>query len=92
MGEGGTTMSRETRFKTNEKDSSKWEIVHECDDENGNPTQWCREINHPKYGKYVWISNMGPYFAVEVDHGGFIELVQCKTLTSAKRWVTRCLL
>lgn len=31
---------------------SKWEVVHECDDENGNPTQWASEINHPRYGKY----------------------------------------
>lgn len=42
----------------------KWEVIHESDDENGNPTQWCKEINHPKYGKYVWINDMGSYFAV----------------------------
>ena len=28
-----------------------WNIVHKCDDEDGNPTQWSSEINHPKYGK-----------------------------------------
>ncbi len=28
-----------------------WNIVHECDDEEGNPVQWATEINHPKYGK-----------------------------------------
>ena len=71
----------------------KWKIIHECDDEYGNPTQWCKEINHPKYGKYVWINDMGNYFNVEVDYGvvGFVELVECKSLESAKRWVTRYL-
>lgn len=33
----------------------KWKIIHESDDEDGNPTQWSTEINHPKYGKYCWI-------------------------------------
>lgn len=56
-------------------------------DEDGNPTQWSSEINHPKYGKYCWINDMGDYFGVEVDYGGFIELVECKSLISAKRWV-----
>ena len=67
-----------------------WNIVHECDDEDGNPNQWYSEINHPKYGKYCWISDMGDYFGVEVDYGGFTEfteLVECKSLISAKRWV-----
>lgn len=33
---------------------------------------------------------MGDYFGVEVDYGGFTEfteLVECKSLISAKRWV-----
>ena len=64
-----------------------WLIVHECDDEEGNATQWAAEINNPKYGKYCWISNMGDYFSVEVDCEGFMELVRCKSLISAKRWV-----
>lgn len=67
---------------------SKWEVVHDCDDENGNPTQWASEINHPRYGKYCWISNTGEYFSVEVDYGEFKELAKCKSLASAKRWVS----
>ena len=56
-----------------------WNIVHECDDENGNPAQWASEINHPKYGKNCWINDMGDYFGVEVDYGGFIEaVVECR--------------
>ena len=35
---GGVKMSKLT-----------WNIVHECDDEEGNPVQWATEINHPKY-------------------------------------------
>ena len=26
----------------------KWKIIHESDDEDGNPTQWSTEINHGK--------------------------------------------
>ena len=65
----------------------KWKIVHECDDEDGNPTQWSTEINHHKYGKYCWINDMGDYFNIEVDYNGFTELKTCKSLLSAKRWV-----
>lgn len=75
----------------------QWNVIHECDDDDGNPTQWAAEINHPKYGKYCWINDMGSdistgYFNVEVNCGGFVELVQCKSLASAKRWVTMNLL
>lgn len=82
-------IKNKTRFSTRGIKMSKlnWNIVHECDDEDGNPTQWSSEINHPKYGKYCWINNMGDYFGVEVDYGGFTELVECKSLISAKRWV-----
>lgn len=71
---------------------NKWEIIHECDTDEGKPAQWCLEINHHKYGKYCWVNDMGDYFGVEVEYGGFIELVQCKSLASAKRWVTMHLL
>lgn len=71
---------------------NQWKIIHESDDDNGNPTLWTLEINHPKYGKYCWISDHINYFSVEVDYGGFIELKQCTSLTSAKRWVTMNLL
>lgn len=73
--------------------NNRWKIIHECDTEEGKPTQWATEINHPKYGKYCWINDVGSGltekgFNVEVDYGGFVELVQCKSLASAKRWVT----
>ena len=64
-----------------------WNVVHECDGEDGNPTQWSTEINHPKYGRFCWINDIGNGFNVEVDYGGIIELAKCKSLASAKRWV-----
>lgn len=65
-----------------------WEIVHECDDDNGNPTQWCAIIDHPKYGKFCWITDMADHFSIEVDCEGFVEIMKCKSLPSAKKWVT----
>lgn len=64
-----------------------WQVIHECDDENGNSTCWAAEINHSLYGKYCWITDTGKYFSVEVECGVFEELAKCKTLASAKRWV-----
>lgn len=65
--------------------NNKWEIIHDCDDDNGNPTCWGKEINHSKHGRFVWIEeNEDGRFDVRVDRG---VLVTCKTLTSAKRWV-----
>lgn len=69
----------------------EWEIVHDADDEEGNPTMWVAVINHPLYGKYVWISEYpdGDYH-VEVDVGGDDMTTKkiCKSLAAAKRWVT----
>lgn len=65
-----------------------WSIVHDCDEENREPACWAKEINHEKYGKYVWITkNENGTYDIEVDKGGFLTLITCKTLTSAKRWV-----
>lgn len=67
----------------------KWDIIHECDEEDGTPTQWAAKIDHTKYGKYCWISDMGAYYSVEVFvNECFKELVRCKSLFSAKRWVS----
>lgn len=67
---------------------SKWKVIHESDDDNGNPTVQSLKINHSKYGKYCWITDNIDYFSIEVDYNGFIELKQCKSLVSAKRWVS----
>jgi len=69
---------------------SKWHIVHDCNGENGEPSCWSREINHPRYGRYVWISrNAGDKFDVEVmPHDDVKLLASCRSLASAKRWVS----
>lgn len=68
---------------------NKWRIVHDMDGDNGEAAQWVKEINHSKYGKFVWITETenGTY-DVDIDKGDFETLVTCKTITSAKRWVT----
>lgn len=66
-----------------------WEVVHECDDALGNPTEWAAVISHPRYGVFCWIDDMGDYFSVSIM--GDLEekeLAKCKSLTSAKRWVS----
>ncbi len=66
-----------------------WKIIHECDDEDtGEPTCWSAVIDNPMYGKYVWITNESNTYNVEVlDNGEFKVLKECKSFTSAKRWV-----
>lgn len=77
----------------------KWEIVHEADTDDGKPTQWALEIDHEFYGKYVWISgllhdkdNIVRYDVEVKSRLGSMILAECKTLASAKRWVTTHLL
>jgi hypothetical protein len=66
-----------------------WKPITECDDDNGNHTVWSAEVNHPTYGKYLWISMDDGLYTVEYEHNGsFKPLVYCKSLTAAKRWAT----
>lgn len=60
----------------------EWHIIHECDTENGTPTQWSKEIN----GQYVYIelTYNNTYDVVAND----TVLKNCKSFTSAKRWVS----
>lgn len=69
---------------------NKWSVVIECNDEDGNPTCWSLEINHKRYGKYVWISQYDDRdYAIEViPDNETKELIHCKSLISAKRWVS----
>lgn len=63
-----------------------WKAVHDCDGENGEPTCWSKEINHEKYGRFAWIEeNEEGKFEVSVDKG---VLADCRSLASAKRWVS----
>lgn len=70
-----------------------WQIVHDCDEDDGEPISWAKEINHQEYGKYIWITRRDDTeYAVEVIPApGQMEtdvLMVCKSLKSAKRWVT----
>lgn len=74
----------------------KWEIVHDLDDEDGSPGCWTAEINSKKYGKFAWIEKGDDCFIVivndEMDSELSSEIMQCKSLPSAKRWVAMNLL
>lgn len=70
-------------------EKNEWKIIHDMDGEDGSPTSWSKTINHKKYGKYVWITEVEKGFDVEVVYDDeFILLKNCKSLTSAKRWVS----
>jgi len=67
---------------------NQWNIVHDSDDDEGKPTCWCKEINNPKYGRFVWISKTETGYDVEISQRNFVVLKKdCKSLASAKRWV-----
>lgn len=78
----------------------EWKIIHEGDTDSGKPTSWALEINHENYGRHVWITGLLDYdeetiiqYNVEVmPYSDTILLCECKSLASAKRWVTMNLL
>lgn len=75
-----------------------WEIIHECDLDDGTPTEWCAKL--PPYG-YVWIDALREGYEVVISRGVgvnganinnvYTSCAVCKTLTSAKRWAARYL-
>ena len=67
---------------------STWNVVHDCDSEDGSPTCWAKRIDHPTYGKFVWISQYDDrQYAVEVIPVTDVKvLAVCKSLSGAKRW------
>lgn len=69
----------------------KWNIIHEMDNETGDPTCWAAEINSPEYGKFIWITldDLDRYNVEISTEEEFETLVSCKSLSSAKRWITR---
>lgn len=64
---------------------NKWEILHDCDDDNGNPSVYTYKVGENKY------------YLLELQYDGMVDVIDCdghtvlktcKTLASAKRWVT----
>lgn len=64
----------------------KWNVVHEADTEEGIPTMWSAEINSNTYGKYIWIEGGGIDGFDVIANSSVLKT--CKTLASAKRWVS----
>lgn len=64
----------------------KWDIVHDADDENGVPTVWSTTVG----GRFWWIClNSKGEYTCEIKRGGeFSCVMTCKSLSSAKRWVS----
>ena len=87
-------------FMKNVDKKKKWNIIHDSDTDSGNPTLWALEINHETYGKYVWISGLLDddeesiiqYDVEVIPNMDSITLATCKSLVSAKRWVSTNLL
>lgn len=66
-----------------------WMAILECDDDDDNPTVWATEINSERYGKYVWIEKYDEdEFHITINDYEWRTLKICKSLTSAKRWVS----
>ena len=67
----------------------KWEIVHDCDLEDGTPTTWSLKAGQKKF---YWICEVSDKTFDVIDSDNHTILENCKTLRSAKRWVTMNLL
>lgn len=70
------------------RESLKWEVVHESDDDEGNPTMWSAKIDHDKYGKYIWIemSDKGGYDVVINVDDDWKVLKNSKSMSGAKKY------
>ena len=68
----------------------KWEPILECRDDDGNDTCWSVKIPNKKYSVHsdiIWIVYSGEnIYTVESKTYGI--LIICKSLVSAKRWVS----
>lgn len=80
-------MLRYDAIYTEKRPAVKWTVIHDCDDDDGNPTCWARRIDG-KHGRFVWITmHDDRHFDVEVmPHDDVVVLKTCASLASAKRW------
>ena len=67
----------------------KWNIVHDCDLEDGTPSEWSLKVADDKF---YWIDEVfdGTFDVIDCD--AHTILMNCKTLASAKKWVAMNLL
>lgn len=68
---------------------NKWNIVHECDLEDGTPTEWSIKVEE---NKFFWIDKLDNETFDVIDSDCHTILTNCKTLNSAKKWVENNLL
>lgn len=68
---------------------NKWRVVHECDLDDGTPTEWALKVSE---GKFYWIDSLADETFDVIDCDAHTVLKNCKSLLSAKRWVTKNLL
>lgn len=54
------------------KEGLDFEVIHESDDDEGNPTLWGAEVNSHHYGKFMWIelSDVDGYYDLVYNAGG----------------------
>lgn len=73
-----------------EGDYMKWNIVHECDDDNGEPTQWACKLED---GQFVWTDKIGERaYGITNKASGDNYLYVAGSLQGAKRWVNKNLI
>ena len=84
------TTPFEESFKRNRvTEDLEWEIIHDSDDESGNPTLWSARIDSDRYGKFIWIekSDIGYDVVCRSGSDNWYVLDSFKSLGRAKRYV-----
>lgn len=66
-----------------------WQIVHDCDLDDGTPTEWSLRVDTIKW---YWIDALDDGSFDVIDSNCRTVLKNCKSLPSAKAWVTKNLL
>ena len=73
---------------TEKKDD--WEVIEECNDEEGNPTSWGKLLRHRegKYPDFIFISTYGDRFNVEIynAYDENVVIKSCATFNRARKW------
>ena len=69
----------------------QWRIIHECDNDNGEPTEWACRLTED--GQFVWIDKIGERaYGITNKASGDDYLYVADSLQDAKRWVTKHLI
>lgn len=72
-----------------EDEKRQWNVVHDCDGEDGTPSVWSLKIADKQY---YWIDAAPDNTFNVIDTDGKTVLKNCRSLRSAKRWVAVYLL